>query len=85
MSRIDFSNPTPDSKTAVKMTSAVYRFKEKSIRPSYRLFLYLYPEWSNGNFLKEKNSNKPAKGTADAWLLFFETHFIGSQHLISCE
>jgi hypothetical protein len=71
-SRIDFSNPTPDSKTVVKMTSAVYTVGlEKSLYDRPIDFFIPYPEWSNGNFLK-KNSNKPARGPADAPLLFFK-------------
>jgi hypothetical protein len=83
-SRIDFSNPTPGSKTAVKMTSAVYRFKEKSIGLSYRLFLYLYPEWSNGNLLKEKIQTSSPRARS-AFGSSFLTHFIGSSMPVSGE
>jgi hypothetical protein len=53
-SRIDFSNPMPGSKTAVRMTSAVYRFKEKSIGLSYRLFYTFTQNGPTEIFLRKK-------------------------------
>jgi hypothetical protein len=59
--RGDALNPTPDSKTAVKMTSAVYRFKEKSIRPSYRLFFTFTQNGPTEIFLKKKIQTNPPR------------------------